>query len=126
MPGFLLVRVIAVLIVMRQIFRSLMRSQQRQNRKRTAPQPSTKVAALTLQKASKVSSKPIDLNDLYTVDEYAALYPRVLSRATLRYQLRNRDDNGLAAVCVRLGKKLLISHTRYQQWLADSQEVAAV
>lgn len=60
----------------------------------------------------------IDLSDLYSVDDYAAKFPRILSRHTLRYQLRCRDTNGLTGACVRIGKKLLISHTRYQAWLA--------
>lgn len=69
-----------------------------------------------------MQANQIDLNDLYSVDEYAALYPRILSKSTLRYQLRSRDTNGMARVCVRMGKKLLISHVRYQEWLAESQQ----
>lgn len=60
----------------------------------------------------------LPLDDLYTVDELANKYPKILSVLTLRWQLRDREKNGLAPACVRVGKKLLISKTRYEQWLA--------
>lgn len=63
----------------------------------------------------------IDLDDLFTVSELAERYPRILSKNTLRYQLRERERNGLAAACVQIGKKLLISDARYRQWLAEAQ-----
>lgn len=69
-----------------------------------------------------MQTNSIDFSDLYSVDDYAALYPRLLSRHTLRYQLRNRDANGLSGACVRIGKKLLISNTRYQAWVARQAE----
>jgi hypothetical protein len=59
----------------------------------------------------------ITLDDLFTVSELAAT-SRHLKEATLRWQLRNRDINGLAAACVQIGKKLLISKSRYERWLA--------
>lgn len=71
-----------------------------------------------------MTTQSIDLNDLYSVADYAERYPRILSQHMLRYQLRNRDENGLGAACVRIGKRLLISDTRYQQWLAKAQEQA--
>jgi len=61
----------------------------------------------------------IDLNDLRTVEQLAAEHPGVLKVATLRHQLRNRDENGLDSCCVRLGHRLLISKTRYQRWLGS-------
>jgi len=60
----------------------------------------------------------LPLDDLHTVEELANKYPRILSTCTLRWQLRDREKNGLAPACVRVGKKLLISKTRYEQWLA--------
>lgn len=60
----------------------------------------------------------MQLDDLHTVEELASKYPRILSTYTLRWQLRDRENNGLAPACVRVGKKLLISKTRYEQWLA--------
>ena len=62
------------------------------------------------------ASMPLD--DLHTVEELAQKYPRILSVFTLRWQLRDRAKNGLAPACVRVGKKLLISKTRYEQWLS--------
>jgi hypothetical protein len=60
----------------------------------------------------------IALDDLDTVEGMAAKYPRLLTVPTLRWQLRHRDSNGLATACVSVGKKLLISRTRYEVWLA--------
>ncbi|MDP1647414.1 MAG: hypothetical protein Q8M01_04335 [Rubrivivax sp.] len=61
----------------------------------------------------------IALDDLDTVEGLAASYPRLLSVPTLRWQLRHRDENGLATACVAVGKKLLISRTRYEAWLGS-------
>lgn len=61
----------------------------------------------------------IALDDLDTVEGMAASYPRLLTVPTLRWQLRHRDSNGLAAACVSVGKKLLISRTRYEAWLGS-------
>lgn len=60
----------------------------------------------------------IALDDLDTVEGLAASYPRLLTVPTLRWQLRHRDSNGLAVACVPVGKKLLISRSRYEAWLA--------
>ncbi|MHC6051943.1 hypothetical protein ACYT84_09270 [Ralstonia solanacearum] len=67
-----------------------------------------------------MQTNQIELSDLFTVKELAARWPKILSVLTLRYQLRNRDNNGLSKAVVRIGKKLLISESRYQQWLAES------
>ncbi len=61
---------------------------------------------------------PIPLDDLRSVEDLAAEHPKVLTIPTLRYQLRNREATGMAAACVRVGKRLLISKSRYEQWLA--------
>lgn len=67
----------------------------------------------------QVENTTIALDDLYSVEELAAQHPRILTVATLRWQLRSRDANGLASACVQVGKKLLISKTRYEHWLAS-------
>ncbi|MCK4130782.1 hypothetical protein [Ralstonia pseudosolanacearum] len=67
-----------------------------------------------------MQTNQIELSDLFTVQELAARWPKILSVLTLRYQLRNRDSNGLSRAVVRIGKKLLISESRYQQWLAET------
>ena len=59
----------------------------------------------------------LQLDDLHDIEELASKYPRILSVQTLRWQLRDREKNGLAPACVRVGKKLLISKVRYEQWL---------
>lgn len=58
------------------------------------------------------------LDDLRTVEALSSENPQILTVPTLRWQLRHRDTNGLAPACVRIGKKLLISRTRYEAWLA--------
>ena len=60
----------------------------------------------------------IRLDDLATAEGLAGEYPNLLTVPTLRWQLRHRDSNGLASACVRVGKKLLISRSRYESWLA--------
>lgn len=67
----------------------------------------------------------IALDDLDTVEGMAARYPRLLTVPTLRWQLRHRDTNGLAPACVAVGRKLLISRTRYEAWLATRAGRAA-
>lgn len=60
----------------------------------------------------------IPLDDLYTVADFVRLKPAVLSIQTLRWQLRHREQNGLAACCVKIGKSFYISKSRYERWLA--------
>lgn len=70
-------------------------------------------------------SGQIALADLRSIDDMVHEHPKLLSVPTLRWQLRHRDVNGLAPACVRVGKKLLISKTRYEQWLARRAGAAA-
>lgn len=60
----------------------------------------------------------IALDDLHSVEDLAAQYPKVLRPETLLWQLRNREQNGLAPAVVRIGKRLMISKSRYELWLA--------
>jgi hypothetical protein len=60
----------------------------------------------------------ISLDDLYSVEALVAAYPHLLTERMLRWQLRHRAENGMASACVSIGKKLLISRTRYEAWLA--------
>ncbi len=59
------------------------------------------------------------LDDLYPLDKLIEAYPHLLTMETLRWQLRHRSDNGLAPACVRLGRRLMISKSRYETWLAS-------
>lgn len=68
-----------------------------------------------------MQADPVDLSDLFSAPELAARHPRILSETTLRYQLRNRETNGLAKACVKIGKKLLISENGYRTWLSTQQ-----
>lgn len=61
----------------------------------------------------------IALDDLFSAEDLAKQYPKVLRPETLIWQLRNRDQNGLAAAVVKIGKRLMISKSRYERWLAD-------
>lgn len=70
-------------------------------------------------------STALALDDLNTVEGMSAAHPDKLPVATLRWQLRHRDTNGLAFAVVRVGKKLLISQSRYEQWLSTRAGVAA-
>ncbi len=64
----------------------------------------------------------IKLDDLRDIEALAAENPKTLTVSTLRWQLRHRDTNGLSAACVRVGKRLLISKSRYEYWLATQTE----
>lgn len=68
---------------------------------------------------SDFTTDSIALNDLHTVHSLAAEKPSVLTVDSLRWYLRHRDTNGLAPACVRLGKRLLISKSRFEHWLAS-------
>jgi hypothetical protein len=68
-----------------------------------------------------MQTNAIDLAGLFSAPELAARHPRILSEATLRYQLRSRETNGLGKACVRIGKKLLISECGYRAWLGTQQ-----
>lgn len=64
-------------------------------------------------------NQPLSVADLYTIDGLVAQNPDVLTKAMLRWQLRHRQETGLAACCVRGGKNILISKSRYEMWLAS-------
>lgn len=62
--------------------------------------------------------QPVQLDDLRSPEQLAKEHPSVLTVGAVRWQLRHRDTNGMATCCVPLGKKLLISKSRYEGWLA--------
>ena len=65
----------------------------------------------------------IALDDLFTVEELVALHPKVLSVNTMNWHIRRRNKNGLAHACVKgLRRKLLISKSRFERWLATQTE----
>lgn len=73
-------------------------------------------------KSSALAAIPTDappLDDWHTIADLAAAFPKILTEPALRWQLRHRDTNGLAAAGAvrRCGKKLLISKTRFERWL---------
>lgn len=65
-------------------------------------------------------SNAIDPTDLRTIDALAAELPSCKVN-TLRYQVLNRHENGLASAgaCVRVGRRILISRSRYASWLGS-------
>jgi hypothetical protein len=65
------------------------------------------------------TAERFSLDDLFSIASLAAAYPDKLTESTLRKQLSRRNENGLARCCIRQGRKLLISKTRYEQWLAS-------
>lgn len=66
----------------------------------------------------------VSLNDLRTVEQLVAERPDILTAGALRWQMRNRQTNGLAAACVAFRGRTLISKSRYERWLATQLEVA--
>ena len=61
---------------------------------------------------------PIALSDLFSVKDFTERHSGILSKTTLQWQLRQRDTNGLSSACVRIGRRVLISESRYEQWLS--------
>ena len=68
-------------------------------------------------------NQPVEVADLYTIDGLVAQNPNVLTKAMLRWQLRHRQETGLASCCVRGGKNILISKSRYESWLSSQTGV---
>lgn len=64
------------------------------------------------------NTEVITINDLKTIEGLVEVNPQVLTVPLLRWQLRHRYENGLANCCVKAGKRILISKSRYEQWLA--------
>ena len=67
----------------------------------------------------QATSCAVSLNDLMTIEGLTAVNPDIFTVSTLRWQLRHRHENGLANACVKAGKRLLISKSRYESWLAS-------
>lgn len=61
----------------------------------------------------------LPLDDLRTIEGLEAERPDLFGPNTLRWQLRDRKTNGLDFACVRVGRRILISKSRYEQWLAS-------
>lgn len=79
-----------------------------------------------MQLETQTNATALSLSDLFTVEALARKHAHILSVPTLRWQLRHRDENGMARCCVAVGKKLLISETRYEQWLGAQAGKGAV
>lgn len=74
---------------------------------------------------NQTQADAIALDDLYEPAELVAMFPKVLTPNTLRWQLYNRHKNGLDAACVKgLRRKILISKSRFERWLATQTEAA--
>jgi hypothetical protein len=78
-----------------------------------------------MQSPNSTELPPIALGDLSPIDALARAYPGVLTVQLLRWQLRYRETNGLGSAVVRIGKRLFISRSRYEHWLAQQAERAA-
>lgn len=63
--------------------------------------------------------RAVSLADLTTIEGLVATNPEALTVSMLRWQLRHRHETGLDSACVRAGKRILISRTRYESWLAS-------
>ncbi|MHB1430184.1 MAG: hypothetical protein ACYC5U_11760 [Rhodocyclaceae bacterium] len=73
--------------------------------------------------ANQTTADAIALDDLYEPAELVAMYPKVLTPNTLKWHLYNRHKNGLDAACIKgLRRKILISKSRFERWLATQTE----
>ncbi len=71
------------------------------------------------------NSPAISIGDLYDIHKFAEAHSHLLNTTTLRWQLRHRDTNGLASAVVQIGRRLFISKSRYEAWLATQAGVPA-
>jgi hypothetical protein len=59
------------------------------------------------------------LDDWYTIPVFAERNPNLGSVQTWQWQLRHRNENGLAPAVRRFGKSLFLSESRVARWLAS-------
>lgn len=59
------------------------------------------------------------LDDWFPLPAFAEKHPTICSIPVLRWQLRHREENGLASAVTKSGRQLLISESRYAKWLAS-------
>ena len=62
-----------------------------------------------------------DLHEFKTVRQMAEEFPGLVSVSALRWQLRNRDRNGLREHVITVGNKLAIHVPGYTRWLLQQQ-----
>ena len=72
-----------------------------------------------MQTSQTQQTTPLEVSDLFTIDGLVAQNPDALTVPMLRWQLRHRQETGLSSCCVRGGKHILISKSRYESWLAS-------
>ena len=72
-----------------------------------------------MQETQTKQIQPVEVSDLYTIEGLVAQNPEALTVPMLRWQLRHRQETGLSSCCVRGGKHILISKSRYEAWLAS-------
>lgn len=64
-----------------------------------------------------------ELSQISTVDQFAKKYP-AFSRASLRWMLFNREQNGLHKAVVQIGRRILIDEAAFVAWLHEHREAA--
>jgi hypothetical protein len=60
-----------------------------------------------------------DLSELDTVDELVARYPDKFTKAQIQWQLRFREENGLAAAVVKFGRRLYIHRPTFMRLIVN-------
>jgi len=65
-----------------------------------------------------------DLSELDTIDELTARYPDKFSKSQLQWALRFRDENGLDAAVVKLGRRLYLHRPTFMTWLVSRRGIA--
>lgn len=56
------------------------------------------------------------LSEYLTVDGLVDAYPHLLKESQVRWALRFRYENGLAAHCIRMGRRLYIHVPGFVEW----------
>lgn len=66
----------------------------------------------------------VRLDDLMTVPAFLRRYPDIQTEQGLRWQIFNRDKNGLkdSGAIVKKGGRWFVNLPRYRDWVLDSDE----
>jgi len=78
-----------------------------------------------MQPTQEVISNAPSLEDLYSIPDFAKKFPHITTEQSLRWQVRHREQNGMGVCCIPYGKKLLISKTLFERWMASRVEAIA-
>jgi hypothetical protein len=64
----------------------------------------------------RIEASAVDQSQFFTVEQFSKKYP-AFTPASVRWLLFNRENNGLSAAVVQLGRRVLIDEAAFVSWL---------